>query len=152
MAEGNLTIQAGNEIHNDYSTMAAAGNFSVTAGRNIENTGYQGTIHYDVLGHDNHYWKYKKHTRMHLHCHMVYGKTVLPYENHEVHDETGDDTERLSVMSGNGKTTIQSLHGSVQNRTLEADGKVYENRDKKSDFKKENPLDGKSASECCLLY
>ena len=147
MAEGNLTIQAGNEIHNDYSTMAAAGNLSVTAGRDIENTGYQGTIHYDDLGHDNHYWKYKKHTRMHLHCHMVYGKTVLPYENHEVHDETGDDTERLSVMSGNGKTTIQSLQGSVQNRTLEADGKVYENREKKADFKKENPLDGKSASE-----
>ena len=147
MAEGSLTIQAGNEIHNDYSTMAAAGNLSVTAGRDIENTGYQGTIHYDDLGHDNHYWKYKKHTRMHLHCHMVYGKTVLPYENHEVHDETGDNTERLSVMSGNGKTTIQSLHGSVQNRTLEADGKVYENRDKKADFKKENPLDGKRASE-----
>ena len=147
MAEGSLTIQAGNEIHNDYSTMAAAGNLSVTAGRDIENTGYQGTIHYDDLGHDNHYWKYKKHTRMHLHCHMVYGKTVLPYENHEVHDETGDDTKRLSVMSGNGKTTIQSPHGSVQNRTLEADGKVYESRDKKADFKKENPLDGKSASE-----
>ena len=147
MAEGSLTIQARNEIHNDYSTMAAAGNLSVTAGRDIENTGYQGTIHYDDLGHDNHYWKYKKHTRMHLHCHMVYGKTVPPYENHEVHDETGDDTKRLSVMSGNGKTTIQSLHGSVQNRTLEADGKVYENRDKKADLKKENPLDGKRASE-----
>lgn len=76
MAEGSLTIQAVNEIHNDYSTMAAAGNLSVTAGRDIENTGYQGTIHYDDLGHDNHYWKYKKHTRMHLHCHMVCGGVV----------------------------------------------------------------------------
>lgn len=78
MAEGSLTIQAGNEIHNDYSTMAAAGNLSVTAGRDIENTGYQGTIHYDYQGHDNHYWKYKKHTRIHLHCHMVCGGFSIP--------------------------------------------------------------------------
>lgn len=40
MAEGSLTIQAVNEIHNDYSTMAATGNLSVTAGREIDNTGY----------------------------------------------------------------------------------------------------------------
>ena len=60
MAEGSLTIQAVNEIYNDYSTMAATGNLSVTAGRDIDNTGYQGTIHYDDLGHDNHYWKYKE--------------------------------------------------------------------------------------------
>ena len=73
IASGNINIKADNDVINHYSKIAAGKDLTVEAGNTVENVGYQGTIHHDDLGRDNHYWKYKKHKRFHIGCHYVYG-------------------------------------------------------------------------------
>ena len=56
--------------------------------------------------------KYKKHRKLHIGCHWVYGTTVIPYEDHNVYDqELGADSERLAVLGATGsvKTMQQKL-------------------------------------------
>ena len=147
IASGNINIKADNDVINHYSKIAAGKDLTVEAGNTVENVGYQGTIHHDDLGRDNHYWKYKKHKRFHIGCHYVYGTTVIPYEDHNVYDQEQSDTsERLSVMSGAGTVKIVGQNG-VINKTLEADGKQYEDREKTVSTEVMDKLDGKTAAE-----
>ena len=147
IASGNINIKADNDVINHYSKIAAGKDLTVEAGNTVENVGYQGTIHHDDLGRDNHYWKYKKHKRFHIGCHYVYGTTVIPYEDHNVYDQEQSDTsERLSVMSGAGTVKIVGQNG-VINKTLEADGKQYEDREKTVSTEVTDKLDGKTAAE-----
>ena len=151
LASGNISITADKDVKNHYSQIAAGKDLTVNAGGTVENIGYQGTIHHDDLGRDNHYWKYKKHRRFHIGCHWVYGTTVIPYEDHNVYDQDSGETagsERLSVMSGVGSVKITAAN--TVNKTLEADGTQYEDREKKvsTDFtdkltgnEAKNPLD-----------
>lgn len=132
LASGNIFITADKDVKNHYSQIAAGKDLTVNAGGTVENIGYQGTIHHDDLGRDNHYWKYKKHRRFHIGCHWVYGTTVIPYEDHNVYDQDSGETagsERLSVMSGVGSVKITAAN--TVNKTLEADGTQYEDREKK---------------------
>ena len=146
IASGNINIKADNDVINHYSKIAAGKDLSVEAGNTVENVGYQGTIHHDDLGQDNHYWKYKKHRKLHIGCHYVYGTTVIPYEDHQVYDQEQSDTsERLSVMSGTGTVKIVGIN--VINKTLEADGKEYDNREKTVSTEVTDKLDGKTAAE-----
>ena len=147
IASGNINIKADNDVINHYSKIAAGKDLTVEAGNTVQNVGYQGTIHHDDLGRDNHYWKYKKHKRFHIGCHYVYGTTVIPYEDHNVYDQEQSDTsERLSVMSGTGTVKIVGQNG-VINNTLEADGKQYEDREKTVSTEVTDKLDGKTAAE-----
>lgn len=147
IASGNINIKADNDVINHYSKIAAGKDLTVEAGNTVENVGYQGTIHHDDLGRDNHYWKYKKHKRFHIGCHYVYGTTVIPYKDHKVYDQEQSDTsERLSVMSGTGTVKIVGQNG-VINKTLEADGKQYEDREKTVSTEVTDKLDGKTAAE-----
>ena len=147
IASGNINIKADNDVINHYSKIAAGKDLTVEAGNTVENVGYQGTIHHDDLGRENHYWKYKKHKRFHIGCHYVYGTTVIPYEDHNVYDQEQSDTsERLSVMSGTGTVKIVGQNG-VINKTLEADGKQYEDREKTVSTEVTDKLDGKTAAE-----
>ena len=147
IASGNINIKADNDVINHYSKIAAGKDLTVEAGNTVENVGYQGTIHHDDLGRDNHYWKYKHHGHWHLHCYWRYGTTVIPYEDHNVYDQEQSDTsERLSVMSGTGTVKIVGQNG-VINKTLEADGKQYEDREKSVSTEVTDKLDGKTAAE-----
>lgn len=147
IASGNINIKADNDVINNYSKIAAGKDLTVEAGNIVENVGYQGTIHHDDLGRDNHYWKYKHHGHLHLHCYWRYGTTVIPYEDHNVYDqEQSDSSERLSVMSGTGTVKIVGQNG-VINKTLEADGKQYEDREKTVSTEVADKLDGKTAAE-----
>lgn len=148
IASGNITINTTGDVLNHYSKIAAGKDLTVEAGGKVENIGYQGTIHHDDLGQDNHYWKYKKHKRWHIGCHYVYGTTVIPYEDHNVYDqEQSDASERLSVMSGVGTVKIISKSGSVINKTLEADGNQYEDRQKTVSTQVDDALGGNTAGE-----
>ena len=147
IASGNINIKADKDVINHYSKIAAGKDLTVEAGNTVQNVGYQGTIHHDDLGRENHYWKYKKHKRFHIGCHYVYGTTVIPYEDHNVYDQEQSDTsERLSVMSGTGTVKIVGQNG-VINKTLEADGKQYEDREKTVSTEVTDKLDGKTAAE-----
>ncbi len=132
LASGNITINADRDVKNHYSQIAAGKNLTVNAGGKVENIGYQGTIHHDDLGRENHYWKYKKHTHWHLHCHWVYGTTVVPYQDGtNKYDQTSEgnpDSERLAVMGAVGTVKITATN--TVNKTLEADGTQYADRQK----------------------
>lgn len=127
IASGNININLSHNLTNNYSKIMAGKDLTIQA-KSVENVGYQGTIHHDDAGQDNHYWKYKKHKRFHIGCHMVYGTTVIPYEDHNVYDETGENSERLSVLSAVG--TVKIVADNVVNKTLEADGTQYADRTK----------------------
>ena len=147
IASGNINIKADNDVINHYSKIAAGKDLTVEAGNTVENVGYQGTIHHDDLGRDNHYWKYKHHGHWHIHCYWRYGTTVIPYEDNKVYDQEQSDTsERLSVMSGTGTVKIVGQNG-VINKTLEADGKQYEDREKTVSTEVTDKLEGKTAAE-----
>ena len=122
IASGNININLDNDLTNHYSKIKAGKNLTVNAGGTIENVGYQGTIHYYDRGNDYHYWKYKKHRRMHIRCRWVYGTTVIPYYDHTMRDEEGTDSERLSLLSGVGGVKIEAKE--IVNKTHQAKGKV----------------------------
>ena len=146
IASGNITINAANNVTNHYSKIMAGKDLTINAGNVVENIGYQGTIHHDDLGQDNHYWKYKKHKRWHIGCHWVYGTTVIPYEDHDVYDqEPGADSERLAVLGATGSVKINAAK--TVNKTLEADGKQYDDREKTVTTDVEDKLSGNSAAE-----
>lgn len=146
IASGNITINAANNVTNHYSKIMAGKDLTIDAGNVVENIGYQGTIHHDDLGQDNHYWKYKKHKRWHIGCHWVYGTTVIPYEDHDVYDqEPGADSERLAVLGATGSVKINAAK--TVNKTLEADGKQYDDREKTVTTDVEDKLSGNSAAE-----
>ena len=146
IASGNITINAANNVTNHYSKIMAGKDLTINAGNVVENIGYQGTIHHDDLGQDNHYWKYKKHKRWHIGCHWVYGTTVIPYEDHDVYDqEPGADSERLAVLGATGSVKINAAK--TVNKTLEADGKQYADREKTVPTDVEDKLSGNSAAE-----
>ena len=146
IASGNITINADNNVTNHYSKIMAGKDLTINAGGIVENIGYQGTIHHDDLGQDNHYWKYKKHKRWHIGCHWVYGTTVIPYENHNVYDqELGAYSERLAVLGATGSVKINAAK--TVNKTLEADGKQYDDREKTVPTDVEDKLSGNSAAE-----
>ena len=146
IASGIITINADNNVTNHYSKIMAGKDLTINAGGIVENIGYQGTIHHDDLGQDNHYWKYKKHKRWHIGCHWVYGTTVIPYEDHNVYDQKpGADSERLAVLCATGSVKINAAK--TVNKTLEADGKQYEDREKTVPTDVEDKLSGNSAAE-----
>ena len=146
IASGSITINADNNVTNHYSKIMAGKDLTIDAGNVVENIGYQGTIHHDDLGQDNHYWKYKKHKRWHIGCHWVYGTTVIPYEDHNVYDQKpGADSERLAVLCATGSVKINAAK--TVNKTLEADGKQYEDREKTVSTDVEDKLSGNSATE-----
>ena len=146
IASGNITINADNNVTNHYSKIMAGKDLTINAGGIVENIGYQGTIHHDDLGQDNHYWKYKKHKRWHIGCHWVYGTTVIPYEDHNVYDqEPGAYSERLAVLGATGSVKINAAK--TVNKTLEADGKQYDEREKTVPTDVEDKLSGNSAAE-----
>ena len=122
IASGNINIDLDKNLTNHYSKIKAGKNLTVNAGGTVENVGYQGTIHYYDRGNDYHYWKYKKHRRMHIRCRWVYGTTVIPYYDHTMRDEEGTDSERLSLLSGVGGVKIYATD--IVNRTHQAKGKV----------------------------
>lgn len=122
IASGNIKIDLDKNLTNHYSKIKAGKNLTVNAGGTVENVGYQGTIHYYDRGNDYHYWKYKKHRRMHIRCRWVYGTTVIPYYDHTMRDEEGTDSERLSLLSGVSGVKIYAAD--IVNRTHQAKGKV----------------------------
>ena len=122
IASGNINIDLDKDLTNHYSKIKAGKNLTVNAGGTVENVGYQGTVHYYDRGNDYHYWKYKKHRRMHIRCRWVYGTTVIPYYDHTMRDEEGTDSERLSLLSGVGGVKI--FAADIVNRTHQAKGKV----------------------------
>ena len=122
IASGNINIDLDKDLTNHYSKIKAGKNLTVNAGGTVENVGYQGTIHYYDRGNDYHYWKYKKHRRMHIRCRWVYGTTVLHYYDHTMRDEEGTDSERLSLLSGVGGVKIEAKE--IVNKTHQAKGKV----------------------------
>lgn len=122
IASGNINIDLDKDLTNHYSKIKAGKNLTVNAGGTVENVGYQGTIHYYDRGNDYHYWKYKKHRRMHIRCRWVYGTTVIPYYDHTMRDEEGTDSERLSLLSGVSGVKIYATD--IVNRTYQAKGKV----------------------------
>ena len=122
IASGNIKIDLDKDLTNHYSKIKAGKNLTVNAGGTVENVGYQGTIHYYDRGNDYHYWKYKKHRRMHIRCRWVYGTTVIPYYDHTMRDEEGTDSERLSLLSGVSGVKIYAAD--IVNRTHQAKGKV----------------------------
>ena len=122
IASGNININLDNDLTNHYSKIKAGKNLTVNASGTVENVGYQGTIHYYDRGNDYHYWKYKKHRRMHIRCRWVYGTTVIPYYDHTMRDEEGTDSERLSLLSGVGGVKINAAD--IVNKTHQAKGKV----------------------------
>ena len=122
IASGNIKIDLEKDLTNHYSKIKAGKNLTVNAGGTVENVGYQGTIHYYDRGNDYHYWKYKKHRRMHIRCRWVYGTTVIPYYDHTMRDEEGTDSERLSLLSGVGGVKIEAKE--IVNKTHQAKGKV----------------------------
>ena len=122
IASGNININLDNDLTNHYSKIKAGKNLTVNAGGTVENVGCQGTIHYYDRGNDYHYWKYKKHRRMHIRCRWVYGTTVIPYYDHTMRDEDGTDSERLSLLSGVGGVKIEAKD--IVNKTHQAKGKV----------------------------
>ena len=122
IASGNIKIDLDKDLTNHYSKIKAGKNLTVNAGGTVENVGYQGTIHYYDRGNDYHYWKYKKHRRMHIGCRWVYGTTVIPYYDHTMRDEEGTDSERLSLLSGVSGVKINAKD--IVNKTHQAKGKV----------------------------
>ena len=122
IASGNINIDLDKDLTNHYSKIKAGKNLTVNAGGTVENVGYQGTIHYYDRGNDYHYWKYKKHRRMHIRCRWVYGTTVIPYYDHTMRDEEGTDSERLSLLSGVSGVKINAKD--IVNKTHQAKGKV----------------------------
>lgn len=122
IASGNINIDLDKDLTNHYSKIKAGKNLTVNAGGTVENVGYQGTIHYYDRGNDYHYWKYKKHRRMHIRCRWVYGTTVIPYYDHTMRDEEGTDSERLSLLSGVSGVKIEAKD--IVNKTHQAKGKV----------------------------
>lgn len=122
IASGNIKIDLDKDLTNHYSKIKAGKNLTVNAGGTVENVGYQGTIHYYDRGNDYHYWKYKKHRRMHIRCRWVYGTTVIPYYDHTMRDEEGTDSERLSLLSGVSGVKINAKD--IVNKTHQAKGKV----------------------------
>ena len=128
LSDGTIHI-TGQTVQNTYSQIMAKDGLQVTAD-SITNTGYQGTVHYDDIGRDRHYWKYKKKKRFWKHKKWVYGHTDIPYEHHEIFDaESSPSSERIAVLGSHGATNIHSH--TFTNTTLEADGTAYAVRDKK---------------------
>lgn len=122
IASGNINIDLDKDLTNHYSKIKAGKNLTVNAGGTVENVGYQGTVHYYDRGNDYHYWKYKKHRRMHIRCRWVYGTTIIPYYDHTMRDEEDTDSERLSLLSGVGGVKINAAD--IVNKTHQAKGKV----------------------------
>ena len=128
LSDGTIHI-TGQTVQNTYSQIMAKDGLQVTAD-SITNTGYQGTVHYDDIGRDRHYWKYKQKKRWWKRKKWVYGHTDIPYEHHDIFDaESSPSSERIAVLGSHGTTSIQS--NAFTNTTLEADGTAYAIRDKK---------------------
>ena len=128
LSDGTIHI-TGQDVQNTYSQIMAKDGLQVTAD-SITNTGYQGTVHYDDIGRDRHYWKYKQKKRWWKRKKWVYGHTDIPYEHHDIFDaESSPSSERIAVLGSHGTTSIQS--NAFTNTTLEADGTAYAIRDKK---------------------
>ena len=131
LSDGTIHI-TGQDVQNTYSQIMAKDGLQVTAD-SVTNTGYQGTVHYDDIGRDRHYWKYKKTKRIlgiNFGWRWVYGHTDIPYEHHEIVDaESSPSSERIAVLGSHGTTNIHSH--TFANTTLEADGTAYAIRDKK---------------------
>ena len=128
LSDGTIHI-IGQDVQNTYSQIMAKDGLQVTAD-SITNTGYQGTVHYDDIGRDRHYWKYKQKKRWWKRKKWVYGHTDIPYEHHDIFDaESSPSSERIAVLGSHGTTSIQS--NAFTNTTLEADGTAYAIRDKK---------------------
>ena len=128
LSDGTIHI-TGQDVQNTYSQIMAKDGLQVTAD-SITNTGYQGTVHYDDIGRDRHYWKYKQKKRWWKRKKWVYGHTDIPYEHHDIFDaESSPSSERIAVLGSHGTTSIQS--NAFTNTTLEADGTAYAIRDKR---------------------
>ena len=128
LSDGTIHI-TGKTVQNTHSQIMAKDGLQITAD-SVTNTGYQGTVHYDDIGRDRHYWKYKQKKRWWKRKKWVYGHTDIPYEHHIIFDaESSPSSERIAVLGSHGTTRIQS--NAFTNTTLEADGTAYAVRDKK---------------------
>ena len=112
LADGNIDIQS--NVVNHYSKIVAGQDLNISGDR-VENYGYQGTIVIADRGNDVQYWRYKHHGKHHIHCHMVYGSTTIPYSYDEIQEEP---IARLGILGGNNKVTIQA--NTIDNKTYNA--------------------------------
>ncbi len=122
LADKDITIKTKSNVINHYSTIAAGNDLTIDAAY-LENFGYQGTIITTDVGNDIHNWKYKHHGKLHHHCHMVYGTTVIPYYNQTVVDE---ETVRPGILSGVKKVKITA--GTIDNKTFDAGKNVIQTK------------------------
>lgn len=113
ISASNINVRTKN-VSNTFSQIMAGKDLKIAAD-NVENIGYQGTIHFDDLGRDRHYWKYKEHRRWWLRDRWKYGHTDFPYENHQVFDEEPSiNSERIAVLGSNGTTILMQIHSLIK--------------------------------------
>ena len=106
-------------VDNEYSFITAGHDLELAA-VSLTNIGYKNIKRTTETGTDVKYWKYKKHRKLHRHCHYVYGQDRSPYYLHtrELIDGGAD-----SVISAGGNNTT-TVGTTIVNRTIDAQ---YEN-------------------------
>lgn len=102
-------------VDNEYSFITAGHDLELAA-VSLTNIGYKNIKRTTETGTDVKYWKYKKHRKLHRHCHYVYGQDRSPYYLHtrELIDGGAD-----SVISAGGNNTT-TVGTTTVNRTIDA--------------------------------
>lgn len=102
-------------VDNEYSFITAGHDLELAAA-SLTNIGYKNIKRTTETGTDVKYWKYKKHRKLHRHCHYVYGQDRSPYYLHtrELIDGGAD-----SVISAGGNNTT-TVGTTTVNRTIDA--------------------------------
>lgn len=113
LSGADMTIDA-DTVDNEYSFITAGHDFDLAAA-SLTNIGYKNIKRTTETGTDVKYWKYKKHRRLHHHCHYVYGQDRSPYYLHtrELIDGGAD-----SVISAGGSNN--TIITTTVNRTIDA--------------------------------
>ena len=114
LSGADMTIDA-DTVDNEYSFITAGNDLDLTTDK-LTNIGYKNIKRTTETGTDVKYWKYKKHRRLHRHCHYVYGQDRSPYYLHtrELIDGGAD-----SVISAGGNNTT-TVGTTTVNRTIDA--------------------------------
>ena len=113
LSGADMTIDA-DTVDNEYSFITAGHDLDLAAA-GLTNIGYKNIKRTTETGTDVKYWKYKKHRRLHHHCHYVYGQDRSPYYLHtrELIDGGAD-----SVISAGGSNN--TIITTTVNRTIDA--------------------------------
>lgn len=113
LSGADMTIDA-DTVDNEYSFITAGHDLDLAAA-SLTNIGYKNIKRTTETGTDVKYWKYKKHRRLHHHCHYVYGQDRSPYYLHtrELIDGGAD-----SVISAGGSNN--TIITTTVNRTIDA--------------------------------